>query len=303
MSAYETTLAAALELTPAERLNLMQALGDSLRKPLDAPKPRKSRATGGGAAAAGGGGGGEKPKRAISAGQQEWFDGLAAVSKHMEALGFNKKQHMVVASECKKRFKASWPNPTEDEVKEAVEEVVPEDERMSKASGGSRGSRGSKKPVLELPEGLPITVKKLTAAQQKLYDALSEDDQKAYDAEVETRRKRNAAAAARKATKKAEEAAAKAAEDKSDAESEAEELEEAEADAEAPKPYKWTGDLGKGEREYDRMDQEGVCFIWEVVKGTRKFVAALETDADNALKTNKGGKFIKSKAEAPVWAD
>jgi hypothetical protein len=114
MSSYETTLAAVLALTPAERLNLMLALGDSLRKPLDAPKPRKSRATASGAAAAGGGGGNTH-------GMTSWQQGTIVVRSHLKTLGISGKYALVIAKSL--RSNISWPNPTLTDVENLVKEL------------------------------------------------------------------------------------------------------------------------------------------------------------------------------------
>jgi hypothetical protein len=296
MSAYETTLAAALALTPAERLNLILLLGESLRKPLDAPKPRKPRAA-----------------KAAKEGEEAkapnaWQAGLTVVRAYLKAHNLKGSLAMKLGKELKERkeLKAlgSWPNPTEEEIAEAVE-AVPEDERASKASAGSKasGSKGSKRSAkLELPEGLPITVKELTAEQKELYDALSEEDQKTYDAEVAKRRARAEKAKATRAAKKAtkEESAAKeptakepkaaAAGGGSAAKAVADEFEsdsESEEETEAPEIKPWKGDVGKGEQEFDRLDFEGVSYLWETKKGVRKYVGALKTKKDGSYKVDK----------------
>jgi hypothetical protein len=154
MSSFTEISVAALALSVEERLNLMLLLGESLRTPLGAPKPKtrksKSKASsmesegeGEGAAAAGGGGAAaEKPKRAPSAGQRMWFDGLAAVRVHLKTLDVSGKHAMKVGKSLKEQ--PSWPNPTVAEVEAAVEEVIPEDERASAASKPTKKSVGSK---------------------------------------------------------------------------------------------------------------------------------------------------------------
>jgi hypothetical protein len=140
---YDDVCKSALALSPAERLNLMLLLGESMRKPLDAPKPkRKSKAkeaAAEGAAAAGGGGGEEKPKKSNA-----WQTGLAAVRVHLKSLEAKGSLAMKLGGALKSL--PSWPAPTLAEVETALEDI-PEEDRMSAASKpSSKGSttKGSK---------------------------------------------------------------------------------------------------------------------------------------------------------------
>lgn len=285
MSSYDDVCTAALALSPAERLNLILLLGDSLRKPLDAPKPRKSRA-----AAAAKEGEEAKPLNA-------WQSGLAVVRVYLKAHDIKGSLAMKLGAELKKL--GSWPNPTEEEIAEAVE-AVPEEDRVSKASKPTKASgesKRSKSTKLELPEGLSITTKDLTAAQKELYDALSEEDQEKYDAEVEKRRARAEKAKATRAAKKtAKEAPKEDSESEDEFEAEgaaaagggaADQTLEAEDEQPAAEIKQWKGDLGKGERTYERLDFEGVSYLWETVKGVRKYLGGLKTKKDGSYTVDK----------------
>ena len=288
---YDDVCKSALALSPAERLNLLLMLGESLRKPLDAPKPKrksaKVEAEAEGAAAAGGGGGeAAEPKK-----PNAWQTGLTAVRGHLKTLEAKGSLAMKLGAELKKL--ESWPTPTDEEIAVAVE-AVPEEDRVSKASGGSKasGSKRSKSAKLVLPEGLAITVKELTAAQKELYEALSEEDREKYDAEVAKRRARAEKAKATRAAKKTgkvEEAAAgggggavkaEESEDESEEESEDEFEEEAEM-------KEWVGDIGKGERKYERVNFKGTSYLWETVKGERQYLGALKTKKDGSYTVDK----------------
>lgn len=299
MLTYDDVCTVALALSPAERLNLMILLSESLRKPLDAPKkPRKPRA----AKEAKEG----EEKKAPNA----WQAGLVVVRAYLKTHELKGSLAMKLGAELKKL--GSWPNPTEAEIATAMA-AVPEEDRVSKASkptkasGGSKasGSKRSKSSKLELPEGLTITTKKLTAAQKELYDALSEEDREKYDAEVEKRRARAEKAKATRAAKKTAKEAPK--EEDSESEDEFEEAaaagggggaasatlaleaeSEDESEEEGAEIKKWVGDLGKGEREYERLDYEGVSYLWETTKkGERKYLGALKTKKDGSYTVDK----------------
>ena len=149
---YDDVCKSALELSPAERLNLMLMLGESLRKPLDAPKPKRKSAKAeaeGAAAAAGGGGEVAEPKK-----PNAWQTGLTAVRGHLKALEAKGSLAMKLGAALKSL--PSWPAPTLAEVEAALEDI-PEEDRMSAASkpsskgaaaaGGGGGAVAAKKPA------------------------------------------------------------------------------------------------------------------------------------------------------------
>ena len=94
---------------------------------------------------------------------------------------------------------------------------------------------------------------------------------------------------AAKKTGKVEEAAAgggggAAKAEESEDESEEESEDEFEEEAEMKE---WVGDIGKGERKYERVNFKGTSYLWETVKGERQYLGALKTKKDGSYTVDK----------------